>query len=200
MDSKKRLLINLLILVLLIIAALVLYKQIGGSIDTQQLAVDQAPVDNTNVAAGEDDQQEKYDDSIAPDFKMFDLSGNEYRLHDYLGKPIVLNFWASWCGPCQMEMPEFEQAYNELGDDVNFLMVNMTDGSRETVETASKFIEELGYTFPVFYDTAQEAAYTYAVYSLPTTYFIDAEGNAVAYAKGAINAETLQKGIDAILP
>ena len=200
MDSKKRLLINLLILVLLIIAALVLYKQIGGSIDTQQLAVDQAPVDNTNVAAGEDDQQEKDDESIAPDFKMFDLSGNEYRLHDYLGKPIVLNFWASWCGPCQMEMPEFEQAYNELGDDVNFLMVNMTDGSRETVETASKFIEEMGYTFPIFYDTAQEAAYTYAVYSLPTTYFIDAEGNAVAYAKGAINAETLQKGIDAILP
>ena len=99
-----------------------------------------------------------------------------------------------------MEMPDFEEAYKNYGNDVNFLMVNMTDGSRETVETASEFIAEKAYTFPVFYDTAQEAAYGYGVYSLPTTYFIDAQGNAIAYAQGAINAETLQKGLDAIMP
>ena len=74
----------------------------------------------------------------------------------------------------------------------------MTDGDRETVETASAFIEAQGYTFPVFYDTASSAAITYSVYSLPTTYFIDADGNAIAQATGAIDAETLQKGIDMI--
>ena len=134
----------------------------------------------------------------APDFTAYDLDGNEVHLYDYLGKPIVLNFWASWCGPCQMEMPEFQDKYLELGERVQFLMVNMTDGMRETLQIASDFIEENGYTFPVFYDTASDAANTYGVYSLPTTYFIDGEGYAVAQATGAIDAETLQRGIDMI--
>ena len=77
-------------------------------------------------------------------------------------------------------------------------MVNMTDGSRETVEAASNFVSDKGYSFPVFYDTESDAAITYNVYSLPTTYFIDAEGNAVAQATGAINADLLQRGIDMI--
>ncbi|MBR5473897.1 MAG: TlpA family protein disulfide reductase, partial [Lachnospiraceae bacterium] len=82
--------------------------------------------------------------------------------------------------------------------EVHFLMINVTDGSRETVKTASDFIAEKGYSFPVFYDTQYDASMTYGAYSLPTTYFIDAEGNLVARAVGAINAETLQKGIDLI--
>ena len=77
-------------------------------------------------------------------------------------------------------------------------MVNMTDGQRETVEIASGFIEQKGYSFPVFYDTSSEAALTYGAYSLPTSFFIDAEGYVVAQAVGAINAATLQQGIDAI--
>ena len=76
-------------------------------------------------------------------------------------------------------------------------MVNMTSG-RETLEDAKAFIAESGYTFPVLYDTASSAATIYGVYSLPTTYFISARGEAIAYATGAINADTLQKGIDMI--
>ena len=78
-------------------------------------------------------------------------------------------------------------------------MVNCTDGSRETVETASAFIADQGYTFPVFYDTAADAAMTYGAYSLPMTFFINAEGYAVAQANSAIDGETLQRGIDMIL-
>ena len=81
---------------------------------------------------------------------------------------------------------------------MQFLMINMTDGSRETVEIASEFIKESGYSFPVFYDTKMDAANTYGAYSLPTTFFIDAEGNAIAQATGAISGETLQRGIDMI--
>ena len=82
---------------------------------------------------------------------------------------------------------------------MNFLMVNMTDNSTETVQTASDFIASQGYTFPVYYDSAQVAAYVYNVTSIPATYFIDAEGNLVTQASGAIDGDTLQKGIDMIL-
>ena len=134
----------------------------------------------------------------APDFTVYDLEGNEVNLSDFFGKPIIVNFWASWCGPCKMEMPDFDAAYATYKDKINFLMVNMTDGSRETVDVASSFIEESGYSFPVYYDTEYSAAITYSVSSLPTTYFIDTEGNLIAHARGAIDADTLQRGIDMI--
>ena len=136
----------------------------------------------------------------APNFTVCDLAGNEVNLTDFFGKPIIINFWASWCGPCQMEMPDFDAAYTFYKDDIEFLMVNMTDGSRETIESASSFIAELEYDFPVYYDTEYSAAITYSITSLPTTYFINADGEAVAHARGAIDASTLQKGISMIYP
>ena len=135
----------------------------------------------------------------APDFTVYDKEGNAVSLSDFFGKPIVLNFWASWCGPCTGEMPEFQAAFEEQGEEVQFLMINVT-GGRETVQSASKFIEKEGYTFPVFYDTDLEASTLYGASALPTTFFIDQDGNAIAYAMGALSAEKLQIGIDAVKP
>ena len=134
----------------------------------------------------------------APDFTVYDIDGNEVKLSDYLGKPVVLNFWASWCSPCKREMPDFEEKYQALGEDVQFLMVNLTDGTGETLETASSFIASQGYTFPVFYDTSSTASATYGISSIPTTFFIDAEGYAIAQATGTIDGSVLQEGIDLI--
>ena len=134
----------------------------------------------------------------APDFVVYDAAGNPVRLSDYFGKPIVLNFWASWCGPCRSEMPHFQEMYEKWGDEVVFLMVNMTDGSRETIATASSFIGKGGYTFPVFFDLHYDAATAYSVYYLPTTYFLDAQGNVVTYAISSLSAEALQQYIDLI--
>ncbi len=138
--------------------------------------------------------------AAAPDFTVQDGEDNPVKLSDMVGKPVVLNFWASWCPPCKMEMPDFQEAFTEYGDSVHFMMVNLTDGARETVDTAKKYVEDQGYTFPVYFDTGSEAAIVYGIMAVPATFFIDAEGKPVARASGAIDRETLEKGIEMVLP
>lgn len=188
MKKKNRtFLLVLLALVILIGGSAILYSRLSSGYSAGVLT-GEAPEPS---ATGEELP-------LAPDFTVYDHEGNEVSLSDFLGKPVVLNFWASWCGPCKREMPDFDSAYQELDGEVHFLMVNVTDGGRETVETASELIDEEGYTFPVYYDSDLSASTAYGVYSLPTTYFIDAEGHAVARASGSLDMETLQAGIDMI--
>ena len=209
MKKKITWIVLAVLLVALIGGASVLYDRLGSAYEVDQLAT-QAPVapqteapaeteiPNETETPEETEAQAETEPMTAPDFTALDAQGNEVRLSDYFGKPIVLNFWASWCGPCKSEMPDFDEAYLAQGEEIQFLMVNMTDGSRETLDTAKSFVADSGYSFPVVFDVNQEAAMTYAVSSLPTTFFIAADGSMVAYAMGAIDADTLQRGIGMI--
>lgn len=137
-------------------------------------------------------------ENMAIDFTVENAEGEEVTLYSFVGKPIVLNFWASWCGPCKMELPDFQNAYETYGENVEFLLVNMTDGMQETKESATSFMESAGYTLPIYFDTKQEAAYAYQVYSIPTTYLINEKGEVVAKASGMVSGEALEEGISMI--
>lgn len=181
-----------IVLLVLIFAALLLgatrlYDTLGSQVQMDTLGT-QAAEENAEPAK-----------EAAPDFTVYDIDGNAYKLSDFRGKPVILNFWATWCGYCQVEMPDFEEKFKQYGEDIHFIMLNVTDGAQETVETASSFIAEQGYTFPVYYDTDMAATSAYNTSGLPVTYFIDAEGNFVAWQQGMLTAETLQIGIDMLL-
>lgn len=131
----------------------------------------------------------------APEFTVTDKGGNKVSLSQFRGKTVVVNFWASWAGPSKRELAMYEQAYKDHKDDVYFLIINTTSDSRETREKADQFIQEGGYTFPVYYDLDASAANTYGVISLPTSFFIDANGKAIAYAAGELDRSKLEAGL-----
>ena len=189
--KNKNVFILLLLFAALLAAASVLYSRLSAQATPEQMKVEVSYETETEMPAEESVQEPV----MAPDITFYDAEGNAVQLSDFYGKPIVLNFWASWCPPSKSEMPDFHAVWEERGEEIQFLMVNLTDGSRETVEIAQTFEEEQGYEFPVYFDKDQWAYMAYQTYSIPTTYFLDAEGHAIARATGAIGPEILLEGI-----
>ena len=198
--NKKTLLILCLVLALVLIGAGALYNSLAGSVQLGGLATTppetQAPTEIPGEESTEPADTHPTDPpaNIAPDFTMLDMEGNEVTLASFFGKPIVLNFWASWCGPCKMEMPEIQKFYDKYGQEIHFLLVSVDD----SLDAAKSFISDSGYTFPVYFDTTSVGAYTYGASSIPLTFFIDAEGNLAAYYMGAMSESILQQGVDMI--
>ena len=110
--------------------------------------------------------------SLAPDFELDSLSGDKVLLSDYLGKPVMINFWATWCTPCRYEMPLFESYAEKFGKELVILAVNLQQPETEI----SKFSTELNITFPILLDSEGKVNKLYRVQGLPTTYFIDRDG------------------------
>ncbi|MEN1934122.1 redoxin domain-containing protein [Paenibacillus sp. 102] len=113
----------------------------------------------------------------APDFELSKLDGTKVKLSDLKGKKVILNFWATWCGPCQKEMPDMEAFYKKHKDDVEILAVNYTvsEGANGE-EKVKKFAEEKGVTFPILLDKDINVTTTYKVITIPTSYFVDTKG------------------------
>jgi peroxiredoxin len=113
----------------------------------------------------------------APDFTVNTLDGERVSLSDYRGKMVILNMWATWCGPCRVEMPEMQRFYEKFkyeGNGVEILAVNMT--FRDDVQTIKEFVNEFGLTFPILLDEKNTVGSLYRVLNIPSTWFIDEEG------------------------
>lgn len=151
-----------------------------------------APSRQTEVVPSQTTEQER---EMAPDFAVYDKDGKMVTLAQFRGKPVVVCFWASWRDDCKQQMPILQAAYDDYKGSVHFVMINMPDGTRETREKAEAFIQERGYTFPVYYDTDSVAAINYDVQSVPSIYFIDDEGKAMAYAGAKIGRAVFEKGL-----
>ena len=200
MDKKQGFLLLAICFVFLLVGAGLLYTNLGDKVDLQMPLPDSQSQTDPAAPENAESSQTEQEKQAAPDFTVYDGEGNAVKLSDFVGTPVVLNFWASWCGPCKSEMPDFDEVWAEYGDRVQFMMVNLTDGSQETKEKAMKYVEEQGYSFPVFYDTDFDAAYTYGVQAVPVTYFVNADGTGAVYFKGAMPKETLLECIGLILP
>lgn len=137
------------------------------------------------VALVEGQDYVKVDTDIV-DFELKDLEGNNIKLSEYSGKVVILNFWATWCPPCRMEMP-FMQEIHEEYEDVAILAVNSTTtelrggkDSKKAKNRVKKYVEKEGYSFPVPLDTDNEVSMAYnsifPMQGIPTTFIIDKEG------------------------
>jgi peroxiredoxin len=110
----------------------------------------------------------------APDFALKSSTGDNLRLSEFRGDVVMINFWATWCGPCRQEMPLLDQLYSRYKRvGFNLLGVNIDDDSRRAME----MIEELGVSFPVLFDAHKEVSKLYEVDAMPVTVLVDREGN-----------------------
>lgn len=129
----------------------------------------------------------------ALDFTLTDQFGNTHTLDQYKGKTILLNFWATWCGPCRSEMPDLQAVYEDYGNNEKDLVVlgvaapNL--GQEGSVEDITAFLEENGYTYPTLMNEDASLFYSYGISSFPTTFMIDKNGNVYGYIMGAQSRE-----------
>ena len=186
--AKRGWILLVLLLAGLLAAGAILYPRLAASFRKSRSAGQQGASASAQAASG---AAAAY--HLDRDFTVTDAEGNRVRLSDFAGQPVVVNFWATWCGYCVSELDEFERAWETYGDRVAFLMVDLTDGSYETVKTARAFLQQKVYRFPDYYDTLYEAQQAYSVSAIPVTLVLDASGNQVALHIGAIDGDELDR-------
>lgn len=156
-----------------------------------------------NTQADGTGEKQETENGLTPaiDFTLTDQYGNTHKLSDYKGKTVFLNFWATWCSPCRVEMPDIQKLYESAETEgENALVVlgvaapNM--GNEKSEEEIKAFLEENGYTYPVLMDTTGEVFMSYGVNAFPTTFMITREGEVFGYASGQLNEETIKSIVE----
>ena len=133
---------------------------------------------------------------LAPDFTLTTLDGDTVRLSDLRGRPVLINFWASWCGPCRAEMPHLEAAY-EAHSDAGLIVLGVDQ--LESPPLVARFVEEFGLTFPIPLDRDGKVSAAYQARALPTSFFVDADGIIRDAFTGPMTAGLIESKLELIL-
>lgn len=197
MDAKKRgALIAAALLILVMAAGFVGY----GMLANKESAQSDAPQTKTTTGEASPEEETSYPLLKDYDATVYTSAQEQVKLTQIAnGKPLVINFWATWCPYCIEEMPDYQRLYNEYADRVSFAFIDQTDGNRETVAMAQAWLQENGYAeLPAYYDTELDASSTFGARSLPTTIVVSADGQIVSATAGMIDAAAMRSLLDTL--
>lgn len=190
------------VIVLVALAGIVIFNIVQKNEGNQaETGPDEYDVSGDSNAEGALITSSDSDDGIeegdtAPDFELETLDGEKLKLSDLQGKKVILNFWATWCPPCKVEMPEMQKFYDEHGDDVEIVAVNLT-GTETNEKKVQDYIAEHEYTYPVPLDKDSEIGNTYMAITVPTSYFIGTDGKVQQPKKvGPMTYEFMEETLD----
>ena len=156
----------------------------------------------SNNGSSEESNKAESNKTPAIDFELKDQYGKTHKLSDYKGKVVFLNFWATWCPPCKMEMPDIQKIYEKYekqGEKTEVVVLSVVAPNTQDekdVEGIKAFLEENGYTYPVLMDDGGYTFGAYRISSLPTTFLIDKEGNVFGYVQGGLTQEAMESIIE----
>ncbi len=170
---------------------------LGGQADDDALDLPQIP---TTAAAAGSSAAALNPLSVgdkAHDFTLSDVNGRDVSLSDFTGQPVVVNFWATWCPPCRLEMPELQNAYDTYRDQG---LVVLAVNAQEAEPQVRAFFEEMGFTLPALLDSDGQVGRAYGTPGLPSTFFIDRSGAVTAVHRGLLTAGLIETYLAQILP
>lgn len=186
----------------ILITGIILAIVVTGCGGSPAKTVEPVSINTTEESTGEANTAEtnKQDTEIAqrmaPDFTLQALDGSELKLSDYQGDVVLINFWASWCPPCNAEMPALN-TYYEAHKDEGFTIIGVN--VKESTATVSKFVEEKGLSFPIALDENSQIAAGYGATGLPTSFFVGRDGEMLGYWPGILTEEMLEESVTPLL-
>ena len=189
---KNKIIIYISLAIILIICFIIYFKYSNSnemySNDKYNNAAIENIDDNNNIDTSTNNITNSSTSEIM-DFSLKDLNGNNINISDYKGKKVFVNFWATWCPPCNQEIPYINQISKENQDEIKVITVNLG----EEKDTVQKYIKQKGYDMTVLLDSNGDVADTYMIYSIPTSYLLDTNGNIVDKHTGTMSMEELKK-------
>ncbi|MEF3302617.1 TlpA family protein disulfide reductase [Paenibacillus sp. GYB003] len=133
---------------------------------------------------------------LAPAFKLSSLDGNVYEVGGSREKPLLVNFWASWCGPCELEAPDLKRLYDTYKEEIDFYAVNMTESDR--MDNVKSFVRHFDFKFPVLLDSDGKVGELYRVTGIPMTFLVDKNG-VIKEGFGVLHPDELEKRIKRLI-
>ena len=187
-SGKAGVVIALVALVVVLVVAFLGYDALVGRAGSQAEPAG-APGASTGAAGSSDAKYLSDYEAV-----VYSETGEPFTFDQIAGgKPLVINFWATWCPYCVQEMPDFQDIYAQYGDKVSFAFVDYADGSRETVEDASAWLADNGFDdLPAYYDTKIEAVQAFGIAAFPTTVVVAADGEVMTITRGAIDPDLMR--------